>query len=81
MPANLCNKWDVAANPIQNFFGRRLRALLSDSPDGMPPWLNEIDTNEGEGFYTPSDAPWVIHANIGTLVGGIRALRPLCCTP
>ncbi len=60
--------------PIQNFLGRRMRALLSDSPDGMPPWIGEIDTEEGEGLYTPADAPWVVHANIGTLVGGIRAL-------
>lgn len=51
-----------------------MRALLSDSPDGVPPWLHEIDTEEGEGLYTPADAPWVVHANIGTLVGGIRAL-------
>ncbi len=64
----------MASNRVQNFFGKRMRALLSDSPDGMPPWLHEIDTEEGEGLYTPADAPWVVHANIGTLVGGIRAL-------
>lgn len=64
----------MATNPIQEFFGKRMRALLSDSPDGMPPWIGEIDTEEGAGLYTPDDAPWVIHANIGTLVGGIRAL-------
>jgi len=59
---------------LQEFFSRRLRALLSNSPDGMPPWLGEIDTDEGEGYYLPSDAPWIVHADLGTLVGGIRAL-------
>ena len=26
------------------------------------------------GYFLPSDAPWVVHADFGTLVGGIRAL-------
>lgn len=64
----------VTNHPIQEFFSRRLRALLSDSPDGVPPWLHEIQAGEGRGLYLPSDAPWVVHANLGTLVGGIRAL-------
>lgn len=61
-------------NPVQNFFSKRMRSLLSNSEDGMPPWVGEIDTDEGEGYYLPSDAPWIVHANLGTLVGGIRAL-------
>jgi len=64
----------MPGNPIQNFFGKRLRALLSNSPDGMPPWVGEIDTDEGEGYYLPTEAPWIVHASMGTLVGGIRAL-------
>ena len=26
------------------------------------------------GFFVPTDAPWVVHADFGTLVGGVRAL-------
>jgi len=29
---------------------------------------------EGPGLYLPSDAPWVAHGDLATLVGGIRAL-------
>jgi len=61
-------------NRLQEYFSKRFRGLLSNSEDGVPPWLGEIDTDEGEGYYLPGDAPWVIHANLGTLVGGIRAL-------
>lgn len=59
---------------FQEFFSRRFRALLSNSEDGVPPWLGEIDTDEGAGYYLPGEAPWVVHADLGTLVGGIRAL-------
>ena len=65
---------DVPNHPIQEFFSRRLRSLLSDSPDGVPPWLGEIEAGNGPGLYRPNDAPWVIHAHLATLVGGIRAL-------
>ncbi|MDX1679669.1 MAG: oxygenase MpaB family protein [Akkermansiaceae bacterium] len=64
----------MANNPIQEFFAKRMRRLLSNSEDGMPPWVDEIDTEEGAGYYLPHEAPWVVHANLGTLVGGIRAL-------
>lgn len=59
---------------LQEFFSHRFRALLSNSEDGVPPWLGEIDTDEGEGYYLPGEAPWVVHADLGTLVGGVRAL-------
>ncbi len=59
---------------LQEFFAKRLRALLFDSPSGVPPWLDVIAAGEGAGLYQPHDAPWVIHADFGTLVGGVRAL-------
>ena len=31
-------------------------------------------SGEGRGLYLPDDAPWVVHADLGTLVGGVRAL-------
>lgn len=51
-----------------------MRALLFDDPSGVPPWLDSIAGGEGPGLYQPSDAPWIIHADFGTFVGGVRAL-------
>jgi len=52
----------------------RFRRLLSSAPDGVPPWLEVIAAGDEPGLYLPTDAPWVVHADFGTLVGGIRAL-------
>jgi uncharacterized protein (DUF2236 family) len=59
---------------LQEIFAKRLRALLFDDPSGVPPWLDTIASGEGPGLYQPNDAPWIIHADLGTLVGGVRAL-------
>lgn len=47
---------------------------MSGDPKGIPPWLEVVAAGEEEGYFLPSDAPWVVHADFGTLVGGIRAL-------
>jgi len=52
----------------------RFRRLLSGAPDGKPPWLDIIAAGDEPGLFTPDDAPWLVHADFGTLVGGIRAL-------
>jgi len=59
---------------LQEVFAKRLRTLLFDDPSGVPSWLDTIASGEGPGLYQPGDAPWVIHADLGTLVGGVRAL-------
>lgn len=61
-------------NAIQEFFSRRFRILLTGDPDGVPPWLDVVAAGEGAGLYLPTDAPWVAHGDLATLVGGIRAL-------
>lgn len=33
-----------------------------------------VAAGDEPGLFLPSDAPWVVHADFGTLVGGIRAL-------
>lgn len=38
------------------------------------PWLGAVAEGEGPGFFTPDDAPWVIHADLATMPGGVRAL-------
>ena len=52
----------------------RFRRLLSGDPNGVPPWLEVVAAGDDPGWFTPDDAPWVVHADFATLVGGIRAL-------
>ena len=52
----------------------RFRRLLSGDPQGVPPWLDIVAAGDEAGFFFPTDAPWIVHADFGTLVGGIRAL-------
>lgn len=61
-------------NWFQERLSVRFRRLLSGAQDGVPPWLEIIAQGNEPGLYTPDDAPWVVHADFGTLVGGIRAL-------
>jgi uncharacterized protein (DUF2236 family) len=61
-------------NKLQDFFSKQFRAILSNEPSGTPPWLDTIAKGETGGLFLPTDAPWVVHRDFGTLVGGIRAL-------
>lgn len=53
---------------------RRFRALLSGSPTGIPEWTPAVEAGDDFGLYLPTDAPWVVHADLATMIGGIRAL-------
>lgn len=59
---------------LQAIIGKRFRALLSGDPSGDPPWLGAVAAGEGPGFFSPEEAPWIVHSDMATLVGGIRAL-------
>ena len=61
-------------NVLQEYLSRRFRKLLSGDPNGVPPWLQAVAEGDEAGYFVPTDAPWVVHADFGTLVGGIRAL-------
>lgn len=61
-------------NRVQEFFSKKFRSLLSNEPSGTPPWLEVIASGDTGGLFLPTDAPWVVHRDFGTLVGGIRAL-------
>ena len=61
-------------NRFQEFFSVRFRRLLSGAPNGTPPWLEIIAGGETGGLFLPTEGPWVVHRDFGTLVGGIRAL-------
>jgi len=64
----------LASNALQQRLARRFVHLLSGSTDGKPPWLSAVADGEEGGFYLPGDAPWVVHRDFATLVGGVRAL-------
>ena len=64
----------MANNALQEQFSRRFRRLLSGDPQGIPPWLAVVAEGDDPGLYLPGDAPWVVHADFSTLVGGVRAL-------
>ena len=61
-------------NAVQEYLSLRFRKLLSGDPGGIPPWLGVVAEGDEAGYFVPTDAPWVVHADFGTLVGGIRAL-------
>lgn len=65
---------DLPIQKLQQAVSLRFRRLLTGDPDGVPPWLDLVAEGDGTGFYLPDDAPWVIHADLATLVGGVRAL-------
>lgn len=62
------------ANKLQQAFGKRFRRIITNSPDGVPEWLTQIENGNDFGLFKPTDAPWVVHGDLATLVGGIRAL-------
>ncbi len=59
---------------FQKQIGKRFRVLLCGDPSGIPPWLGTVAEGKGPGFFLPEDAPWVVHGDMATLVGGVRAL-------
>lgn len=64
----------MANNALQENLSRRFRRLLSGDPNGIPPWLEAVAAGDEAGFFLPGDAPWIVHRDFATLVGGIRAL-------
>lgn len=61
-------------NKLQTALARRFVRLLSGSETGKPPWLAQVSEGDQPGLYLPNEAPWIVHADFATLVGGVRAL-------
>jgi uncharacterized protein (DUF2236 family) len=59
---------------LQEKLSIRFRKLLSGATDGNPPWLGVVADGNDIGLFAPDDAPWIIHRDFSTLVGGVRAL-------
>jgi uncharacterized protein (DUF2236 family) len=51
-----------------------LLLAFSGSADGAAPWVLELREGDDEGFFAAGGAAWSVHAGMGTLVAGIRAL-------
>jgi uncharacterized protein (DUF2236 family) len=61
-------------NAFQESLSLRFRRLLTGDPKGVPPWLEIVAKGDEPGLYLPNQAPWIVHADFATLVGGVRAL-------
>jgi uncharacterized protein (DUF2236 family) len=59
---------------VREELARRFRRLLSGAPDGVPEWTSLVAAGDDAGYFSPTDAPWIVHADFATLIGGIRAL-------
>lgn len=64
----------MPSNRIQKALARRFVRLLSGSETGKPPWLGAVAEGDQAGLYLPNQAPWIVHGDFATLVGGVRAL-------
>lgn len=62
------------SNLVQRYVAKRFRRIIANSPDGVPPWLTAVAAGDDAGLFLPTDAPWVVHGDLATLIGGIRAL-------
>jgi uncharacterized protein (DUF2236 family) len=62
------------SNLVQRYVAKRFRRIIANSPDGVPPWLTAVAGGDDAGLFLPTDAPWVVHGDLATLIGGIRAL-------
>ncbi|WP_127818106.1 oxygenase MpaB family protein [Microbacterium sp. CPCC 204701] len=52
----------------------RLLIALSGDPDGAPPWVRELAQGDDRGWFAEDGPAWTVHAGMGTMVAGIRAL-------
>jgi len=57
-----------------NAVARTFRRVVSGDPEGRPPWVRALEEGDDAGLFGPDSAPWAVHGNLATLVGGIRAL-------
>lgn len=59
--------------PIARLRAKLLTALAGD-PTGMAPYVRAIAEGEDGGYFVENGPAWTVHAGMGTLVAGIRAL-------
>lgn len=59
--------------PIARLRAKLLTALAGD-PTGMAPYVRAIAEGDDAGYFVENGPAWTVHAGMGTLVAGIRAL-------
>ena len=59
---------------LAKHLANRFREVVSGSKDGEPDWVKKIAEGDDEGLFGPESAVWLVHGNVATIVGGIRAL-------
>jgi uncharacterized protein (DUF2236 family) len=47
---------------------------FSGAPDGIPPWVSDLQQGDDEGYFGPGSAVWQVHGATPVIVAGIRAL-------
>lgn len=52
----------------------RLLTALAGDPTGMAPYVRAIAEGDDAGYFVENGPAWTVHAGMGTLVAGIRAL-------
>ncbi|MCT2086955.1 DUF2236 domain-containing protein [Microbacterium enclense] len=59
--------------PVARLRAKLLTALAGD-PTGMAPYVQAIAEGDDGGYFVENGPAWTVHAGMGTLVAGIRAL-------
>ncbi|WP_396643813.1 oxygenase MpaB family protein [Microbacterium sp.] len=59
--------------PVARLRAKLLTALAGD-PTGMAPYVRAIADGDDGGYFAENGPAWTVHAGMGTLVAGIRAL-------
>ena len=49
------------------------RSIVSGDA-ATPDWVRDLENGHDEGYFGPDSAVWVVHGDLATLVGGVRAL-------
>jgi len=52
----------------------KLLVALAGDPTGMAPYVRAIADGDDAGYFAENGPAWTVHAGMGTLVAGIRAL-------
>ena len=47
---------------------------FSGAPDGVPPWVADLENGDDAGYFGPGSAVWAVHGAVPVIVAGIRAL-------
>ncbi len=64
----------MSTNEARPTLRARLLTALAGDPTGMPPWVRALADGDDPGYFAEDGPAWTVHAGMGTMVAGIRAL-------